>query len=64
MVIFEKKKRDLCMEIVRESVSVRHWRLGEGFIGEVSVYKYLGLEFNKNCTFEEFKNRILIGEEE
>ena len=23
------------------------------------MYKYLGIEFNKNCTFEEFKSRVL-----
>ena len=28
-------------------------------VKELTVYKYLGIEFNKNCTFEEFKSRVL-----
>jgi hypothetical protein len=36
----------------------RHWRLGDGWIKEVQLYKYLGIEFNKGCTFEEYKERI------
>src|SRR5580698_6537064 len=29
-----------------------------GFIREVEFYKYLGIEFNKRCTFSELKVRL------
>ena len=53
-----------------ECVCGRHWKLGDGWIKELQFYKYLGIEFNKNCNFAEFKvriankarrNRVMIG---
>jgi len=61
VVIFEGKTRGRiqygdCKEVC---VCGRHWKFGEGFIMEVEVYKYLGVEFDRGCTFSVFKSRIL-----
>src|SRR5690242_17026445 len=35
-----------------------HWRLGEQLIGQVTYYKYLGMELDQNLNLYEFKQRI------
>jgi hypothetical protein len=61
VVIFEDN-RTLQLFVYKDCKIVctcgRHWRLGEGFIKEVEVYKYLGIEFNKRCTFSDLKARL------
>ena len=59
VVIFERKKKLLPSGDCKESCSCgRHWKFGDGFILEIESYRYLGIEFDKSCTFEEFKLRI------
>jgi len=60
VVVFERKSKDRivygdCKEVCKCG---RHWRLGSGFIVEVEAYKYLGIDFDRNCTFSIFKSRI------
>ena len=35
-----------------------HWRLGSTQIMEATIYKYLGVEFNQQVNFAEYKSRI------
>jgi hypothetical protein len=36
----------------------KHWKFGEELIVETALYKYLGIELDKNLSFFDFKNRI------
>jgi len=55
IVVFDGKAKNRS----KNSNCNRHWKFGEGFIEEVEVYKYLGIEFDRKFTFSDFKGRIL-----
>ncbi len=35
-----------------------HWKLGDQLIKQVNSYKYLGVDLDRNLSFEEHKRRI------